>query len=122
MLVITKKDILFYSIMLVAFIFVICMPVGVSIKSSQKQNVTSVKLQESIKVVVDAGHGEPDGGAVSADGIKESDLNLQIAQKLKYKLEESNIEVIMTREDENNIAPENEQQNKIRQIFWYLFI
>ena len=116
MLVITKKDILFYSIMLVAFIFVICMPIGVSIKSSQKQNVTSVKLQESIKVVVDAGHGEPDGGAVSPDGIKESDLNLQIAQKLKTKLEESNIEVIMTREDENNIAAESEQQNTIRQI------
>lgn len=78
--------------------------------------ITSTSLQEKIKVVIDAGHGEPDGGAVSADGVKESDLNLQIAQKLKTKLEEANIEVIMTRKDTNNIAPASEQQNKIRQI------
>ena len=41
---------------------------------------------------------------------------MQIAQKLKTKLEEIGVEVIMTREDANNIAPASEQQNKIRQI------
>lgn len=32
--------------------------------------------------VIDAGHGGEDGGAVAADGTKESDLNLAVAQRL----------------------------------------
>lgn len=117
MFVITKKDFVFYSIMFGIILVVFLIPINVVSEDGRRLNVvTSISLQDSIKVVVDAGHGEPDGGAVSADGIKESYLNLQIAQKLKYKLEESNIEVIMTREDENNIAAESEQQKTIRQI------
>ena len=117
MFVITKKDFVFYSIMFVIILVVFLIPINVVSEDGRRLNVvTSISLQENIKVVVDAGHGEPDGGAASANGIKESDLNLQIAQKLKTKLEESNIEVIMTREDENNIAAESEQQKTIRQI------
>lgn len=119
MFVITKKDIIFYSIMFFTTLLAIFTPmifINNSTNNKQLNTVTSNNIKENLKVVVDAGHGEPDGGAVSADGIKESYLNLQIAQKLKIKLEEQNIKVIMTREDENNIAPASEQQNKIRQI------
>lgn len=119
MYVITRRDIMFYSIIFSTILLAIFTPL--SFKNYQINNkkldaVTSINLQEKIKIVVDAGHGEPDGGAVSTSGVKESELNLQIAQKLKNKLEELNIEVIMTREDENNIALASEQQNKIRQI------
>ena len=119
MFVITKKDIIFYSIISLTILLAIFTPITFTnhqVNSNLINTVTSTNLQEKIKVVIDAGHGEPDGGAVSSDGIKESDLNLQIAQKLKTKLEEADIEVIMTREDANNIATENEQQAKIRQI------
>ena len=34
-------------------------------------------------IVIDAGHGEPDGGAVSCTGIPESRYNLEIAMRLK---------------------------------------
>ena len=34
-------------------------------------------------LIVDAGHGGEDGGAVSADGTKESELNLQIALRIE---------------------------------------
>lgn len=72
---------------------------------------TSSSLLKNGVIVVDAGHGEPDGGAVSSDGVKESDLNLQIALKLEEALLEEGFDVIMTREDENNIAPENHQSS-----------
>lgn len=114
MFVITKKDIIFYSIMVLTILVAIITPMN--FVNTQKLNTTSPNLSQEIKIVVDAGHGEPDGGAVSENGVKESDLNLQIAQKLKTKLEEIGVEVIMTREDANNIAPASEQQNKIRQI------
>ena len=39
----------------------------------------------SAVLVIDAGHGEPDGGAVAADGTAESSINLDIANRL-YEL------------------------------------
>ena len=36
----------------------------------------------SMVYIIDAGHGGEDGGAVSASGVTESTLNLEIAQRL----------------------------------------
>ncbi len=49
-------------------------------------------------VVLDAGHGGEDGGAVSESGIAEKDVNLAIAMQLKALLEANGIRVVMTRE------------------------
>ena len=55
------------------------------------------------RVIIDAGHGGEDGGAVGVDGIIEKDINLAIALKLKNLLEVSGYEVIMTREKDQAI-------------------
>ena len=55
------------------------------------------------KIVLDAGHGEPDGGAVGKSGIKEQELNLKIAKILQGLLEQCGMEVVMTRADEQGI-------------------
>lgn len=57
-------------------------------------------------IIVDAGHGTPDEGAESSDGIKESEINLKIALKLQKLLENSNSTVILTRSDSNSIYEE----------------
>lgn len=49
-------------------------------------------------VVIDAGHGGEDGGAVSKSGMAEKDINLAIAQKLQQMLQANGIPVVMTRE------------------------
>ncbi|MDD3628640.1 MAG: N-acetylmuramoyl-L-alanine amidase, partial [Actinomycetota bacterium] len=49
-----------------------------------------------IKVCIDAGHGGSDPGAVRF-GLNEKDANLDIALRLKSKLEANGFEVIMTR-------------------------
>lgn len=54
-------------------------------------------------VVLDAGHGLPDGGAESSDGVYESSINLSIVEKLQGLLEASSCTVILTRSDENGI-------------------
>jgi len=54
-------------------------------------------------VVLDAGHGLPDGGAVSKNGVSEESINLSIILKLQELLESSNCNVILTRSDENGI-------------------
>ncbi len=47
-----------------------------------------------------------DGGAVSKNGIKESNINLKIALKVQEMLENSGATVILTRSDENAIYDE----------------
>jgi len=52
-------------------------------------------------VVIDAGHGAPDGGCSGADGTQEKDLNLIIAKNVYSILRAANIPCVMTRtEDE----------------------
>ena len=54
-------------------------------------------------IVLDAGHGKPDEGAQSKNGITEADINLKITLKLKKLLEEAGCKVVLTRSDENAI-------------------
>ncbi len=48
-------------------------------------------------VVIDPGHGGKDPGAISPRGFYEKKVNLQVAQKLAYRLKKRGIKVIMTR-------------------------
>lgn len=58
---------------------------------------------ESKIVIVDAGHGAPDGGAIGSAGIPEKDLNLAVAKKLQQFLEQGGTNVLLTRSDDNGI-------------------
>ncbi len=63
----------------------------------------------SIKsIVIDAGHGGKDPGAIGRRlGIKERDLTLSVARKLKRILEDNGIRVIMTRDSDEFISLPN---------------
>ena len=50
------------------------------------------------------GHGFPDLGATSSDGVTEADINLKIVLKVEKLLKNSGVEVILTRKNENCIA------------------
>ena len=54
-------------------------------------------------VVVDAGHGGHDGGAV-ANGVIEKNLSLDIASRVKKDLEAAGVRVIMTRSDDSFLS------------------
>lgn len=63
----------------------------------------SAKMQSRHIVIIDAGHGGIDGGAVGCNGAIEKDINLQIAIKLKTLLKANGYDVIMTREKDEMI-------------------
>ena len=48
-------------------------------------------------MVIDAGHGGIDGGVVTSNGVKESEINLDISKKIKDMLTDYGINVVMTR-------------------------
>lgn len=64
--------------------------------------VSAELAENELVVVVDAGHGGEDSGAV-ANLILEKDINLQIALKLRDMLRASGIEVKMIRESDISI-------------------
>ena len=58
-------------------------------------------------VVIDAGHGGEDGGAVAPNGTVEADINLQIALRARAIAELTGIEVVMTRDSPDIAYPDN---------------
>lgn len=81
-------------------------------------NLMSVKeaISDEMKyktVIIDAGHGGPDGGTSADDGTLEKDLNLQIAIKLNDILNSMGINTVMTRTDD--ISIHDDTANTIRE-------
>ena len=68
-------------------------------------------------LVIDPGHGGFDGGAISDDGSKESDINLAIALKLRCLSELLGQPLTMTREDDryrSEYAEYSEHEDLVR--------
>ena len=67
----------------------------------------AVKVTSSPKalytIVIDAGHGGRDGGAVGSTGVTESELNLAFSLKLKEMCEDYGFKVVLTRKDMNGL-------------------
>lgn len=57
-------------------------------------------------VMLDPGHGGYDPGAITSQGVYEKSINLQIAQKVKEMLEPSGIQVVLTRDEDIDYAPD----------------
>ena len=54
-------------------------------------------LPPAAPVVIDAGHGGKDPGAVGIGGVYEKDINLAVAQKVADILKSNNVPVVLTR-------------------------
>lgn len=69
-----------------------------------KENIITTNLEKQIQtkstIIVDAGHGGFDGGAVGINDAIEKDINLSIALMLKDMLLLAGFDVVMTREDD----------------------
>ena len=58
-------------------------------------------------VIIDAGHGGSDGGAVSTDGTPESGINLAVALRLRDFLALTGCQTVLTRTGEASLADPN---------------
>lgn len=96
------------------FLFAACDALGIN-KSTPEQTPDPSPIPTLATVVLDAGHGGIDGGAVGVKtGIVEAGLNLMLAELVKEKLEQCNIEVRMTRTDENALGSNKKADMKAR--------
>lgn len=71
--------------------------------------------KDFIGVIVDAGHGGADGGAVG-NNLKEKDLNLQASQYMTKRLQELGIPVKMTRTGDEYL-PKEQRIQRIKSLY-----
>lgn len=80
------------------------------------------KLDRLIVIALDPGHGGEDPGAIGPSGLKEKDVVLQVALKLRERLNANpNIRVMMTR-DADFFVPLHERVRKARRVQADLFV
>lgn len=75
------------------------------VEEQASQKVWDLPLSGRI-IALDPGHGGLDGGAVSKKGLEEKDVTLSIALYLRDFLQEAGALVVMTREEDKDLADE----------------
>ena len=82
--------------------------------------VQVVAPHDSVRtLVIDAGHGGFDGGAIGSNGTTEQDINLSIAKRVRLLASFFGVQTSMTREDENALgydASRSIRDNKVTDI------
>ncbi|MBP9097236.1 MAG: N-acetylmuramoyl-L-alanine amidase [Ferruginibacter sp.] len=71
-----------------------------------KKYIRQLPVNAPYIVVVDAGHGGKDNGAVGFEGIYEKDMCLNIAKKIKELNNAENIKIVLTRETDIYYNPQ----------------
>ena len=106
------KIVLIVALLTAAAVFVKIFVSNGGLKPVLNQNSRST-------LVLDAGHGGIDGGAISDSGLKESDINLQIALKTEALVRFLGIDTVMTREtdtDNSDNKAYSEHDNLVQRV------
>lgn len=88
-------------------IYIAALAMMLSIALTANRAITTLSEQEPAKnricVIIDAGHGGVDGGAVSCTGVYESNINLEIALRLDDLMHLLGIQTYMIRTDDRSV-------------------
>lgn len=100
------KTLISFRVVLLIFIFSCCAFTFTTIHSFIQLQQQAAQMEESEirTIILDAGHGGEDGGAIGESGVLEKDINLSITLKLKELLVANGFSVILTRETDSFIG------------------
>ena len=108
-----NKDTLFYLTIFIIY-FVITLIMG-NIFNNTSKKVGAVANFNTPAIIIDAGHGGEDGGAIAIDGkTLEKDINLSIAKKLNNILKSNNINTFMIRDTDESIYKKDSNKKTLR--------
>lgn len=100
--------------MSVVLILCACVLAGKGWEQAASQSIKAER--ENKLVIVDAGHGGNDPGKVGVDDSLEKDINLLIAKKVQTILQQQDITVIMTREEDKGLYEERTSNKKAQDM------
>ena len=110
---------LLISIKIVALVIVVTVFMGACFSShyeSKRYIHTMQEKSEKNLIIIDAGHGGEDPGAIGDSGVYEKDLNLEIAFELGQELSKQGFAVMYTRTQDKLLYSESENIKGIRKI------
>ncbi len=99
-------------------LFALAVLAGLLFAGDKVRTYVSVQ-QENVRrnlVVLDPGHGGKDPGKGGADEELEKDINLAISLKVREKLEEDGMEVVMTREEDVMLSDGDADNKKLEDL------
>lgn len=99
------------SIVIVALLLCVCTVCFIVPEENRLSYNASTDFTSAPQIILDAGHGGFDGGAVAQDGTVEKDINLSISLYLSEMLRSSGYEVILTRSTDT--ATDSDSADKI---------
>lgn len=99
-----KKPVRYLSLLPV-YLVILAVFLGLAVGGSRAVTVLSenAPVLNRKTVIIDAGHGGPDGGATSCTGILESQFNLEIALRLRDLMELLGIQTVMIRQTDCSV-------------------
>lgn len=109
-----KKRIICFFVFCIFLVYSFIVAGILKLKDENESVMTNSTAVTSHVIVIDAGHGKPDEGAVGLYGTTEEAINLKIALKLQALIEQSGGIVYLTRSDENGIY--SADSNTIKQM------
>lgn len=104
------------SFMLFGIVFTLCLCAAVKISKNfdngtdSEETLTQTehfKYENYPTVIIDAGHGGEDGGAVGIDGTIEKELNLKVALMLEEMLRACGVKTRLTRDSDTMLYDKN---------------
>ena len=101
-----------FTAFLSAVILFFCMTVYLQAQTAVQPALSPARFAEEV-VVIDAGHGGEDGGAVSISGAVESNINLAIALRLDAIFGLYGVPAVLLRD--SDISLHDEQANTLRE-------
>lgn len=107
---------------LFAGILILLIWISTFLLSDQEHNrfsPTDAKKDSLPVIVIDAGHGGEDGGAIGVDGTLEKDVNLHIAMQLNDILQSMGYKTVMTRTEDILLYDKNSDyhgQKKVQDL------
>lgn len=96
--------------MIVIYALVLSLVIGAAFWGSRAVTVFTEEAPFTSQntVIIDAGHGEPDGGTTSYTGVKESTINLEIALRLEDLMHLLGMNTIMVRKTTESVYTEGD--------------
>lgn len=95
--------VLIWGIGLLVLIYLIQLPLE---KNEMTWGAWSLPLSGKV-IVIDPGHGGPDGGARGVDGTEEKGISLEVSEKLRDYLQQMGALVYLTREEDRDLAADD---------------
>ncbi len=116
-----KKGLSVFKFLFKLFVFILIVSLFINISNDYFENGSEYKavineLTEKKTIIIDAGHGGEDCGAIGLNGVYEKTLNLEVANLLGKELENAGYAVIYTRTTDNLLYTESENIKGIRKI------